>query len=382
MANSKKVLVGVALLLSLGVLGYVYRGVLIKLAFRPTSSVLQQNPVATNTVNLSEEASDITIVAENIFVPWEIAFLPDGTLLVTQRSGELLHIGKDRSSTPIAGVEHVGEGGLLGMALHPNFAENNWMYLYLTTHSGKGLENRVERYVLKDGNLSDKRIILEAIPGAQYHDGGRIAFGPDGYLYITTGDAQNEALAQDTSTLNGSILRVADDGSLPSDNPFGSAVYSYGHRNVQGIAWDNENRLWATEHGRSGLKSGYDELNLIKAGGNYGWPNIEGDEVQEGMTAPVIHSGPDETWAPSGMVYFRDSLYFVGLRGSALYRARLDGEKVGELVLYLRETFGRLRTVQIGPDGFVYIATSNTDGRGTPDENDDKILKVNPRVFE
>lgn len=347
--------------------------------FKPTKTTLESIP----TTRTMEQADtpEPEVVATNLSVPWEIAFLPDGSTLVSQRGGELLHIDKERTVFPIEGVEHIGEGGLLGVALHPNFPENNWLYVYLTTATDRGLENRVERYVFRDNQLTEKTSILTGIPGARFHDGGRLAFGPDGHLYITTGDAQNEALAQDKQTLHGSILRVKDDGSIPSDNPFGSAVYSYGHRNVQGIAWDDAGRLWATEHGRSGIRSGYDELNLIVSGGNYGWPKVEGDETTPGMTSPVIHSGADETWAPSSMIYFEGALFFVGLRGSAVYKVSLEGEKATNIQVFFREEFGRLRAIKAGKDGFIYLTTSNTDGRGTPGENDDLLIRVHPDLF-
>jgi len=333
------------------------------------------------TMTEKEVSVDIEVVAEKLAIPWEIVFLPDNSILVTERPGNLLHIDTNQTRIPVAGVEHIGEGGLLGMALHPEFQTNHFLYLYLTTQTPQGLENRVERYVFENSELSDKTPIISEIPGAKYHDGGRIAFGPDGYLYIAAGDGGDEDAAQDKNSLNGSILRVSEDGSIPDNNPFGTAVYSYGHRNVQGLAWDDEARLWATEHGRSGIQSGFDELNLIVPGANYGWPVIEGDESKVGMTSPILQSGADDTWAPGGITYFKNSLYFAGLRGAALYRVRLKAGKAEKVEMYLREEYGRLRTVQIGPDGFIYILTSNTDGRGKAQENDDKILRINPAFF-
>ena len=281
----------------------------------------------------------------------------------------------------IEGVEHKGEGGLLGMVLHPRFSENRWIYLYLTTKNDSGLINRVERYRFEKDRLAEKKIIIDNIPGASYHDGGRIAFGPDNYFYITTGDAGNSNLAQDINSLAGKILRLKEDGSIPKDNPFGNAVYSYGHRNSQGLAWDNQGRLWATEHGRSGVLSGLDELNLIEKGKNYGWPEIQGDEKKTGMETPIVQSGADETWAPAGMAYWNGSLFFAGLRGESLYEVKiLDNNKVS-LKAHFRREFGRIRTVVLGPDGYFYITTSNTDGRGDPKPNDDKIIRINPNVF-
>ena len=351
--------------------------------YEPTQTSLQEG-IKTNIGREGfEENQENTfeIIAGNLQIPWEIAFLPEGDILVTERPGTLKRIGKEGRTYIIDGVQHVGEGGLLGMALHPRFSENRWIYLYLTTAAGNGLKNRVERYRLEDDRLAEKKVIIDNIPGAANHDGGRIAFGPDDYLYITTGDAGNTELAQNTDSLAGKILRAKDDGSIPIDNPFGNAVYSYGHRNSQGLAWDNKGRLWATEHGRSGILSGLDELNFIEKGKNYGWPVIQGDERREGMRSPVIQSGPDETWAPAGLVFLSNSLFFGGLRGEALYEAQIIGEKQISIRNHFRNEFGRIRAVVLGPDGFLYITTSNTDGRGEPKTNDDKIIRINPLVF-
>ena len=254
------------------------------------------------------------IVAQNLEIPWEIVFLPNGDMLVTERPGRVVRIGKDRKVYPISGVAHVGEGGLLGLALHPKFSENNFLYIYLTTQERGKVTNRVERYKFASDKLTDRQVILSGIPGASVHDGGRMAFSPDGYLYITTGEAGQEKLSQDTSNLGGKILRIRDDGSIPADNPFGNAVYSYGHRNSQGLAWDDQGQLWSTEHGRSGVASGFDELNLIEKGKNYGWPEIQGDETRKGMEKPVANSGANTTWAPSGAAFYKGSIFFSGLR--------------------------------------------------------------------
>lgn len=321
------------------------------------------------------------VIAENLEIPWEIAFLPDGDLLVTERPGRLLRIGADRKTIPVSGVAHRGEGGLLGLALHPEFEENGWIYLYMTTAADGGLMNRIERYVLSGDALSKRRVIIDGIPGARNHDGGRIAFGPDGMLYATTGDAGNEQSAQDTGSLAGKILRVRDDGAIPADNPYGNAVYSYGHRNAQGIAWDGEGTLWATEHGRSGVRSGYDEVNKIRKGGNYGWPAIEGSETRPGMIAPETHSGAQTTWAPSGAAYVRGQLVFAGLRGAALYVSDISGGAAEAPVAHLQGEYGRLRAAALGPDGMLYVLTNNRDGRGVPEAGDDRIVKIDPRTL-
>lgn len=331
----------------------------------------------------NEEAEkSVEVIAEDLTIPWEVAWLPDGAMLVTERPGQLLRITSERQIIPVNGVAHRGEGGLLGLALHPQFASNQLLYLYLTTQSGSGLVNRVERYRFVGNALTDRQVIVENIPGANFHDGGRLAFGPDGLLYITTGDAGQEKLAQDTNSLAGKILRVRDDGSIPPDNPFGNAVFSYGHRNPQGLAWDAKGRLWATEHGRSGIQSGFDEINLIEKGSNYGWPDIQGSEQHSGMQAPIAHSGATTTWAPAGATFLNDKLFFAGLRGEALYEADVLARSEIGVKAHFQEQFGRLRTVAIGPDGYIYILTSNRDGRGDVQAGDDKIIRIHPSVFQ
>ncbi len=203
--------------------------------------------------------NDFEIIADSLTVPWEVSFLPSGELLVTERPGRILKIAADKKIIEVNGVRDIGEGGLLGLTIHPNYSDNRWIYIYFTVNQNGNVENRIERYALQNSSLSDTKVILSGIPGAANHDGGRISFGPDGKLYATTGDAGNEEFSQDTNSLAGKILRLNDDGSIPEDNPFGNAVYSYGHRNAQGLAWDDSGNLWATEHG----SSGYDELNLI-----------------------------------------------------------------------------------------------------------------------
>ena len=327
-----------------------------------------------------DEIPAVSIVAENLEIPWDIAFLPDGEMLVTERGGRILLIGEDGGRQEIArkDIVHRGEGGLLGLTLHPNFPNNRLLYLYMTAEaSDGGLQNRVVRYRLTNNALEEDRVIIEGIPGAPYHDGGRIEFGPDGKLYITTGDATVTRLAQDLSSLAGKILRLHEDGSIPKDNPFGTAIYSYGHRNPQGLAWDSTGRLWQTEHGRSGVLSGLDEINIIRSSENYGWPESEGDRAAAGTISPILHSGADDTWAPASAVILGNSLFFGGLRGEALYEAILDGERVVELKTHFKNEFGRIRTVRVGPDGMLYLTTSNRDGRGAVHSGDDKIIRIN-----
>lgn len=315
------------------------------------------------------------VVVANISTPWAIAFLPDGDLLVTERSGQVQRIGKNGATFTINGVRETSEGGLLGIALHPDFASNSHVYLYSTTDNGGELTNRVERYRLDGNALRDRTDILTNIPASANHDGGALAFGPDGMLYITTGDAGEEDLAQNRQSLAGKILRLNPDGSVPDDNPFGNAVWSYGHRNPQGIAWDKEGRLWSAEHGPSGLQSGRDELNRIDKGANYGWPVITGDETREGMRRPVLHSGDSDTWAPSGLAYADGSLYFAGLRGESIFQATINSDNSVSLSKHFTEQYGRLRAVAVR-GGELYFSTSNRDGRGSPADDDDHIYAV------
>jgi len=332
-----------------------------------------------NNIDNSKDSNPLLVTeifSDNLEIPWEIAFLPNGEILVTERTGRLVKVGKDKEYIDVPGVKPAGEGGLLGATLHPEFSDNYYLYLYITSEKDSVIVNKVERYVFKDNSLSQGETIIDNIPGASYHDGGRIEFGPDGYLYITTGDAGNDKSAQDLNSLAGKILRIKDDGTIPEDNPFDSPIYSYGHRNPQGLAWDSEGRLWATEHGRSGNASGYDELNSIEKGKNYGWPEIQGDEEREGMVKPAIHSGPSTTWAPAGLEYWNGKLYFAGLRGSALYEVTLDGDNVIGYEELMKGNYGRLRAVREGPDHNLYLTTSNKDGRGSVFENDDKLIML------
>ncbi|MBI2590276.1 MAG: PQQ-dependent sugar dehydrogenase [Candidatus Blackburnbacteria bacterium] len=356
----KKILVGVLILIFIA-------GGISFLRNRQANQTLGTQPLSQNTSNGTP-----LVVVQDLNIPWEVAFLPSGEMLVTERPGNLVQIGKDKSEIVVQGVKHVGEGGLLGMALHPKFNENRLVYLYSTTQGGGTYFNRVERYKLEEGQLLERKKVVSGIRGSANHDGGRIIFGPDGMLYIGTGDAESPILAQDTNSLNGKILRVRDDGSIPEDNPFGNAVWAFGFRNVQGLAFDDKGQLWATDHGPSGAQTGDDELNKVEKGKNYGWPAIRGDQTKEGMVTPVINSGR-KTWAPSGMAFESGKLYFAGLAGQAVYTYN---PQTGSLETKFENQFGRLRTVAIGKDEELYVLTSNTDGRGTPSSDDDKLIKI------
>lgn len=316
------------------------------------------------------------VVAKNLQIPWSLAFLPNGDLVFTQRTGEVMLLAKGTSDpvlvSKIDDALQSGEGGLLGIAVSPNFPTNESIFVYFTySESGNRTLNRVVRYRLSSGKLIQREVIVDAIPGAVFHNGGRLKFGPDGFLYITTGDAQEPSLSQDIGALAGKILRVDEDGKLANDNPFGNLVYSWGHRNPQGLAWDDSGRLWETEHGQSAT----DEVNIIEMGKNYGWPVIRGEIKGNGMISPIVQSGL-ATWAPSGAAYLDGYLYFAGLRGEGLFR--LSTEKVSDLEKVI-DNLGRVRDVVVGPDNLLYIATGNTDGRGTPKVDDDKIIAVDPK---
>ena len=322
---------------------------------------------------------EVETVATGLEAPWELAFAPDGRIFVTERAGRVRVLTPDGvlEEEPLAQIEGVaaeGEGGLLGLALDPDFERNGHVYLYHTYRDESGLRNRLVRYTESGGRLADETVLLDGIPGEIIHDGGRIAFGPDGKLYVTTGDAARPELAQDPGSLAGKILRLNGDGSVPADNPFpGSPVYSYGHRNPQGLAWNpRTGHLYATEHGASGN----DELNLIEAGANYGWPEVEGSEHGE-FTAPVAVYG--SSIAPSGAAWYESGVLFATLVGNHLHRVRIDPDDprrvAGDEELF-DDRFGRLRDVQAGPDGALYLLTSNRDGRGNPTDDDDRLLRV------
>jgi len=372
-AIKKWIFWGVGIVLVLGTGAGVLFG-LLEQTSKPTSAPRYIAPVATETRPTAVREA-VTVVAENLTIPWEVVFLPDGELLVTERPGNL-RLLKAGIELPVPDIASSGEGGLLGAALHPNFTQNNWLYLYQTTNDGLRIKNRIVRYTLTDTVLTLDRVIADDLPGARFHDGGRLAFGPDGYLYATVGDALRPNEAADPATLEGTLIRLTDEGEPAPGNPFPGGVYSYGHRNAQGLAWDTALNLWSSEHGRSAGGSGYDEINRIQPGQNYGWPDSEGDSVAAGTIAPARHSTADVTWAPGGLAYLDGSLYMPGLRGETLYEAVLDGTEIVAWHEHVVGEYGRLRTVVVGPDNYLYLTTSNRDGRGDPRVGDDVIVRI------
>ncbi|RSD27218.1 PQQ-dependent sugar dehydrogenase [Mesobacillus subterraneus] len=324
---------------------------------------------------LEQEASvqvdQLEVLAENLQVPWSINKLGE-TYYLSERPGSIVKVedGKvTRQKVSLKkGLSQAAEAGLLGFVLAPDFEQSNKAFAYYTYENGSGQFNRIVELTLNDEEWTEGKLLLDKIPSGRFHHGGRLKIGPDGKLYATTGDAAtNPEIAQDLDSLGGKILRLNLDGSVPEDNPFeGSYVYSYGHRNPQGIAWAKDGTLYASEHG----PSANDEINVIEKGSNYGWPEIQGDESQQGMETPLFHSGSD-TWAPSGMAVLDGKLYVATLRGNALREFDVAGKTTRAVVTDL----GRIRDVMVEGD-YVYFISNNTDGRGTPAEGDDKLYRV------
>ncbi len=328
-------------------------------------------------------------VARGLEAPWSMAFASDGSIYLTERPGRIRIIKEGvLQDQPVATINVAtfsgGEAGLLGLELDPGFESNKLLYIYYTYTDPQGRAwNKVSTLTESGGQFGSERVLLDGIAGASLHDGGRLKMGPDRKLYITTGDALSQQQAQNTTSLNGKILRINPNGSIPIDNPFpGSPVYSYGHRNPQGLAWDSAGHLLASEHGQSAN----DEINVIEKGRNYGWPTVQGVGGYPRFTDPVVSSG-SETWAPSGEAFYSASnitewtgkLLVATLRGQHLRVLDLNFSPSPHLISstpFLSGTYGRLRDVVQGPDGFVYLATSNRDGRATPNQGDDKILRI------
>jgi glucose/arabinose dehydrogenase len=339
--------------------------------------------------------TQVEVVATNLEVPWALAFAPDGRLFVTERPGRLRVIENGQlREEPVAElpVAHVGEGGLMGVVLDPDFQQNGHLYVMYTYSEGGTLLNRISRLTVQGNLASEETTLLEGIPGGRNHDGGRLFIGPDGKLYAGTGEGGQRNLSQDLDSLAGKVLRMNLDGSIPEDNPFpNSYIYTYGHRNPQGIDRHPGNgQIYLSEHGPSG-EMGLccrDEINRLVPGGNYGWPIVTGIQGDERFINPLLFSGVEDTWAPAGLAIYQGeplaawegNLFFGALRGRHLHRVVLNDdltEAVSEERLF-EGRYGRIRAVAVGPDGYLYFTTSNRDGRGNPAAEDDRVLRIVP----
>ena len=337
------------------------------------------------------------VVASNLEVPWAFAWLPNGNLLFTERRGRvrIIESGKLRPEPvyTVPDVEPSSESGLMDISVHPSFASNGFVYLAYS-YNQDGRRVKVVRYKFANNSFSEAKVIIEGVPGAPNHAGMRARFGPDGKLYVTTGDATDWNLAQKLDSLAGKTLRLNDDGAVPPDNPFVKTpgarpeIWSYGHRNAQGLAWQPRTGLmFQTEHGPSsfeGKGSGGDEVNIVEAGQNLGWPVIHHNEKREGMISPLLEYSP--ACAPASAMFYNGSqfpawkgnFFFGCLRGARIIRVVLDGRNVVKQENMLAGVYGRIREMAEGPDGYIYFSTSNRDGRGRPAADDDRIMRLVP----
>lgn len=348
----------------------------------------------TNTQGATEpKGTKIEKVVTNLEVPWSIVWTSNTRMLITERPGRIRQFDSTLAPVPLLTISDVATGdeeGLMGLAIDPEYATNNYLYYCYAYAEGATIKDRVVRVTDQGDHVSDAKTLIQDIPAATFHAGCQLGFGPDKKLYITTGDATNGAIAQDLQSLGGKILRIDTDGSIPSDNPFpNSPVWSYGHRNPQGIAWNPQTaQLFETEHGPSGWDGpgGGDELNLIQKGKNYGWPIVSHTRHKDGMIDPLTTYTPAQ--APASAAFytgdtipqFEGVFFFAALKGESLHAVRFTKDSPPHI--QSDETivtgYGRIRAVAVGPDGYVYFSTSNRDGRGTPQEGDDRIMRIVP----
>jgi len=359
--------------------------------FTSCFQIVGQKPQEVEDIYLPDgDKVEVKVWVQDLEIPWSLVFLPDGRALVSERPGRIRLIENGKLAPEpymILNVKHIGEGGLMGLAVHPDFPNKPYIYAMYTYESDGKIFNRVIR--IKDEGRKGvfDKVIIDSILGARFHNGGRIKFGPDKMLYITTGEIFKGELAQDLNSLNGKILRLTPDGEIPPDNPFpNSPIYSYGHRNPQGLAWHPETGdLFESEHGPSGEygRFGHDEINVIVKGGNYGWPKVIGAPGEKEFIDPIV-VWKDAT-PPSGITFYKGDLFVATLRSEALIRIKLQRSgksyKVTRIERWFafdkrRGKYGRLRDVVVGPDGNLYVLTSNTDGRGNPQPGDDKIYQI------
>ena len=307
-------------------------------------------------------------IASDLKAPWGLVPLKDGSFLINERDARKIVRVRDGSTSTVRTIDEAdpaGEGGLLGLAINP---DEKTVFGYYTAAD----DNRIVSMSWDGRDLGSPKVILKDIPKGFVHNGGRMVIGPDGYLYVGTGESGSGRLSQDRDSLGGKILRLRLDGRPAPDNPFDNEVFSYGHRNVQGLAFDDAGRLWASEFGQQT----WDELNLIKKGANYGWPEVEGSGNVKGMTNPKVVWRTNDA-SPSGLAYWQDDLWMAGLRGQRLWQIPLDGTKAGDPVAHFRGDYGRLRTVAVATDGNSLLLTnSNTDGRGDPASDDDRLFRI------
>lgn len=326
---------------------------------------------------VSSTIEGLEVIAENLDVPWSIE-KSDNTFYLTERPGSIVKIEEGEVERQKVELEQevstVSEAGLLGFVLAPDFSKSNLAYAYYTYENSEGQFNRIVTLQLEEDVWREESLLLDQIPSGTYHHGGRLKIGPDEKLYATAGDASDREIAQDLDSLGGKILRMNLDGSVPADNPFSdSNVYSYGHRNPQGMTWLPDGTMYASEHG----DNANDEVNVIEAGQNYGWPIIEGNEEEDGMVSPLFTSGKESTWAPSGMDHDNGKLYVAALRGNAVLEFDPETGEYREVVIDL----GRIRDVRI-EDGELYFISNNKDGRGISQGNDDRLYKISLSEFD
>ena len=354
------------------------------------------SPIEASTKDSADDIS-VSDYVVGLTVPWDFEFAPDKTLYITERPGRI-RVVRDgqlvkKALHTLDDVVCKGESGLMGLALHPDFSTNGWLYVCYSTKKEASIINRIKRFRVNNDTLTDGKVLLDDIPGAQVHDGCGLRFGPDKKLYITTGEATKKEYAQKFDSLLGKTLRINDDGTIPSDNPFYNKagarqeIWSLGHRNAQGIDFQpGSDIMFQTEHGPSGFDGpgGGDEVNIVRAGDNLGWPIVHHDKKKPGYRSPLLEFTP--AIAPAGASFYRSAkvkkwsgnLFFACLKGQSVMRIELSGEKVVHQERLFHKKFGRIRHVAEGPDGALYFSTSNRDGRGEPKAPDDRIIRAMP----